>query len=329
MIRYGSRIALLAAGVALAFLAPANGSELSRTSALSAAARPDQGDFARRVAIRGGRKLYLECRGTGSPTVVLEAGTGNSARVWRAHEPGRRAILPAVAQFTRVCAYDRPGTVWQGGEGQPKSVSRSDPVAMPRTVRDMVRDLHGLLRKADTLRAAHLHGPYVLAGHSFGGMVMRLYATTYPRSVAGLVSIDAQSEWFAAAFKRLLTPRQYADTLVFQPPPPGFESYPYYEQLTLDASGAEMRQAQADTPLRQMPLTVLSHSLTDPNPFGFPPEFPVKALNRAFNASQDKLAALVRGARHVIATRSGHYIQLDQPRLVIHAIRSVVRQARR
>jgi pimeloyl-ACP methyl ester carboxylesterase len=320
--------ALLAILIALAGFSPANGSELTRTNKVTARSQSAHDDFARRIAIRGGRKLYLECRGRGSPTVMLEAGTGNNARVWHAHEPGRPAILPAVAQFTRVCAYDRPGTVWPGGEGQPKSISRSDPAAMPRTVRDLVRDLHALLRRADTLPGAHLHGPYVLAGHSFGGMVMRLYATTYPRSVAGLVSIDAQSEWFADAFKRLLTPRQYMDTIVFQPPPPGFESYSDHEQLALDASGAEMRQAQADTPLRRMPMVVLSHSLTDPNPFGFPPEFPVKALNRAFNASQDKIAKLVRGARHVIAARSGHYIQLDQPRLVIDAIRSVVRQAR-
>ena len=74
-----------------------------------------------------------------------------------------------------------------------------------------------------------------------------------------------------------------------------------------------MRQAQADTPLRRMPLVVLSHSKTLPNPFGFPPDWPVEALERAFQDSQDELAELVPGARHVIAARSGHYIQLDQP----------------
>jgi pimeloyl-ACP methyl ester carboxylesterase len=312
--------ALVAVVIALSGVAP--------SASASVGSHPAPGDFARRVTIRGDRKVYLECRGRGRPTVVLEAGTGNTARVWHAHKPGHRAILPAVSRFTRVCAYDRPGTVWPGGEGQPKSISRSDPVAMPRTARDIVRDLHALLDKAARLRAAHLNGPYVLAGHSFGGMVMRLYATTYPRSVAGLVSIDAQSEWFAAALKRLLTRKQYTDGLVFQPPPAGFESYSDYEQLTLDASGAQMRQAQADTPLRRKPLVVLSHSVTDPNPFGFPPDFPVAALNRAFNASQRKIAALVPGSRHVIAAKSGHYIQLDQPKLVIDAIRSVVRQAR-
>lgn len=88
-----------------------------------------------------------------------------------------------------------------------------------------------------------------------------------------------------------------------------------------------MRQAQADTPLRRMPLVVLSHSRSDPNPFGFPSTFPVTALNAAFNASH-RLAALVQGARHVNATRGGHYFLIDQPKLVVRAIRSVVERAR-
>jgi pimeloyl-ACP methyl ester carboxylesterase len=89
-----------------------------------------------------------------------------------------------------------------------------------------------------------------------------------------------------------------------------------------------MRQAQADRPLRRMPLVVLSHSRTLPNPFGFPPDGPIGALERAFQDSQDGLAELVPGARHVIAARSGHYTQLDQPSLVTRAIRRVVRAAR-
>ncbi len=327
-----SLIAMGAAAPLAARAAPpgaAKGTEPNRTGSPADLSRAAPRDFARRVKIRGGRKVYLECRGRGRPTVVLEAGTGNNAHVWQAHEPGRRAILPAVARFTHVCVYDRPGTVWDGSLGQPKSVSRSDPVAMPRTARDIVLDLHALLRKGRTLRAAHLRGPYVLAGHSFGGMIARLYATTYPKRVAGLVSIDAQSEWLAAAYKRLLTQEQYTAAFGNPQPFPGFPGYADYEQLALEPSGAEMRQAQADTPLRRMPLVVLSHSLTDPNPFGFPPDWPIAALNHAFEKSQDKLAELVPGARHVIAARSGHYIQLDQPGLVIDAIRSVVRKARR
>jgi pimeloyl-ACP methyl ester carboxylesterase len=193
---------------------------------------------------------------------------------------------------------------------------------MPRTAWDIMRDLRALLR------AAHVPGPYVLTGHSFGGMVARLYATTHPRRIAGLVSVDAQNEDFVAAYEQFLTPEQYTAAVLNPGPPPGLENYSDVERLDLPASAAQMRQAQADTPLRRMPLTVISHSRDLPNPFGFPPDWPIDALNKAFQSSQDKLAELVPGARHVIATRSGHYIQLDQPGLVTHEIRRMVREAR-
>ena len=125
-----------------------------------------------------------------------------------------------------------------------------------------------------------------------------------------------------------MTPEQYVAAVLNPQPPPGLESYSAIERLDLEVSAAQMRQAQADTPLRRMPLVVLSHSRTLPNPFGFPPDWPIEALERAFQDSQDKLARLVPGARHVIAARSGHYIQLDQPRLVTREIRRVVRDAR-
>jgi pimeloyl-ACP methyl ester carboxylesterase len=279
---------------------------------------PAAGAFAGRVEIRGGRKIYLECRGSGSPIVILEAGTGDLGEIWSEPPLGPGpAVMPAVARFTRVCAYDRPGTY-----SLPETLSRSDPVAMPRTAFDIVRDLRALLR------SARLPRPYVLAGHSFGGLVARLYATAHPRPVAGLVSIDAQNEDFVAAYKRLLTPEQYAAAILNPQPPPGLEDYPAVERLDLEPSAAQMRQAQADTPLRPMPLTVVSHSRTLPNPFGFPPEWPFEELEQAFQDSQDMLAALVPGARHVIAAESGHYIQLDQPKLVTRAIRRVVRRAR-
>jgi pimeloyl-ACP methyl ester carboxylesterase len=281
-------------------------------------ASPVGGNFAGRVAIRGGRRIYLECRGRGRPIVLLEAGSGDIGRIWSVPPSGPgQAVFLAVAHFTRVCAYDRPGTYLL-----PASLSRSHPVAMPRTARDIVRDLHALVH------AARLPGPYVLAGHSFGGMVARLYATTHPKAVAGLVSIDAQNEDFIAAYKQLLSREQYVAAVLEPQPPPGLEGYTAVERLDLEASGAQTRQTQADTPLRPMPLVVLSHSRDLPNPFGFPSDWPIEALDRAFQNSQDWLATLLPRARHVIAASSGHYIQLDQPTLVTHAIRWVVRTAR-
>ena len=309
-------IRLRTLGVVTAVLAVALASALA--GATTAIARGHaEGGFRERVAIHDGRKLFIACRGSGSPTVVLEAGTGNLGRIWSLEPEGPgRPVLPAVARFTRVCVYDRPGTYLL-----PDEFSRSDPVAMPRTALDIARDLRALLR------AAHVPGPYVLAGHSFGGMAARLYATAFPRRIAGLVSIDAQNEDFVAAYKEFLSPEQYL-TFVLDPAPPTGLDYPDYERLALEASAAQISQAQTDTPLRRMPFVVLSHSKDLPNPFGFPPDWPIAALDDAFQDSQDALANLLPNARHVVATRSGHYIQLDQPRLVTREIRRVVREAR-
>lgn len=278
-----------------------------------------RGHVAKRVALPGGRKLYLECRGTGSPTVVLEAGAGNNGRVWSLPVSGDgRAVFPAVARFTRVCVYDRPGTIVP-----PARKSRSQPVVMPRSARDIVLDLRALLKAAD------VPGPYVLVGHSFGGMVVRLYATTYPRRIAGLVSVDAQNEDFIEAFKELLTTEQYDRAILNPDRPPGLEDYTAFERLNIEVSGAQMRQAQKDTPLRRMPVVIMTHSRDLPNPLGLPPDWPVEALESAFQDAQDRLATLVPGTRFVIANKSGHYIQLDQPALVIRAIREMVKRTRK
>jgi pimeloyl-ACP methyl ester carboxylesterase len=121
------------------------------------------------VTLPDGRRIYLECRGSGSPTVILESGAGNGGDIWSFRLPGshKPEVLPAVARFTRVCTYDRPGTTPQGG-----APSRSDPVPLPRPLAANVTELHQLLR------AAHIRPPFVIAGHSFGGMIMRLFAST-------------------------------------------------------------------------------------------------------------------------------------------------------
>ena len=110
---------------------------LGNPCAASPAGSAAQSDFAGFVDIGAGRRLYLECRGTGSPVVVLEAGYRSSARIWSEdlHQSGapRTMVLAGVAVFTRVCAYDRPGTVAAVNDSVRQS--RSDPVPMPRTAR--------------------------------------------------------------------------------------------------------------------------------------------------------------------------------------------------
>jgi pimeloyl-ACP methyl ester carboxylesterase len=114
----------------------------------------------------GGRSLYLECRGSGSPAVILQAGLGNSATAWR-------QIAPAVASSTTVCSYDRAG------------LNRSDE-AGPQDGVAVSKDLHDLLAKAG------VQGPFVMVGHSSGGPYIRDYFASYPDDVLGMVFLDSQ-----------------------------------------------------------------------------------------------------------------------------------------
>jgi pimeloyl-ACP methyl ester carboxylesterase len=270
------------------------------------------GDFAGLVEIGGGRRLWLECRGAGSPTVILEAGAGNNADDWDTvglpAGSEQSAVLPGVAAFTRVCAYDRPGTI--GVES-----SRSDPVPMPRDASDMVADLHALLT------AAAIPGPYVLASHSFGGLIARLYAATYPDQVVGLVLIDAAHEDYYDQVRAVLTPEQWA---AFTQPPAELASDPAFERIDVDASAAAMREAAVVSPLRPLPMVVLTHG----RPWGWPTGSPVAELEAVWTPLQERLAALTPDARLVVAEESGHFIPGDQPGLVIEAIKQVVEAVR-
>ncbi len=272
-------------------------------------------DFAGRVQIHGGRSLYLECRGSGRPTVILASGYGNGADVWNMLDPGvrRPPVLAGVARHARVCAYDRPNAYLQT-----ERPGRSDPVAQPRTAADAVAELRALLR------AAHLRGPYVLVGHSLGGLFTRLFASTYPRQVAGLVLVDATYE----GLRDLFPPAQWAALARSSlEPVPGL--VPPVELFDQERSFDQMLRAKAARPLRRtLPLTVLSHGLPAELPPGLPPDFPDAAtLERASRSAQDELAMLLPSARHVIARRSGHYIHTAQPGLVIDAVRRVLRKS--
>jgi len=122
----------------------------------------------------GGHRLHLSCTGSGSPTVVLEPGAGDMSSVfgW---------IAPAVADVTRVCTYDRAGRGW------------SDAAVAPQDGTAVATDLHTLLH------AANVPGPYVLAGHSFGGLYVLAFAAQYPDEVAGMVLVDSTAPRAPAA----------------------------------------------------------------------------------------------------------------------------------
>lgn len=279
-------------------------------------ASPTIADFSRTVEISKGHKLYLECRGTGSPTVILESGLrtrgDNWSRVDLLSHPGA-AVLPEVAKLARVCAYDRPGTTLNPGE-----VSRSDPASMPRTALDVVHDLHALLHKAG------IPGPYLLVGHSFGGLFVRLYSALYPQEVSGLVLVDPLAEQIKPLFKP-------ADWTIFlglnSGPLPGFENYTALETIDFDASIDQMIKAEKSAPpAGNIPVVILVRGLFVELPPTAPANFG-DILERAWRKSEDQLAEDVPHTQFVVGKRSGHYIQWDEPALVVQAIRDVMGRA--
>jgi pimeloyl-ACP methyl ester carboxylesterase len=260
--------------------------------------------------VGGGRTLFLNCAGSGSPTVILEAGAGGGANAWT-------KVQPEVASLARVCSYDRANI--PGGA--------SDPAPKPRTAGDVGADLH------TALTAAGVPGPFVLVGHSDGGLFVRLYASRYPEQVVSLVLVDAVSEDLDTAtsvlLKDLLTEDQwrgYRAALEQQAQAP-FVARVDDEQVDIAASSAEMRAILADSPLRPMPLFVLTHGVPDPSSPDEPPAF-AQAKERVWQELQRQLARLVPNAKHLIVRDSGHIIQEEKPEVVIDAIRQVVEAVR-
>ena len=258
-----------------------------------------RGDVARLVDIGSGRQMYLQCSGSGSPTVVLVSGTGGAHDEWT-HvmdrpdadpRPAASAVFPEVARSGRVCAYDRPGTTLMDGADSP-----STPVPQPTAADADVADVRALLA------TAHEPGPYVLVGASWGGMIVNLFARTDPTDVAGLVFVDGASDFF----EQTLAPQQWAAWMqLIKSTPPGREA-PDYE--------SSVAQIRAAGPMPVVPAVVITA--------GQPWNLPVGPTWPAWTAAQDRLAELLHAA-HVTAAGSGHGIAVEQPEVVVNAIRAV------
>ena len=270
------------------------------------------GDFAGLVEIGNGRRMYLECRGQGGPTVVLVSGLGDSADVWNVKsdpEDERPTVFAEVATFTRVCAYNRPSTSTATETG------RSTPVPQPTSAKDAAADLDAVLT------ASGEPGPYLLAGHSYGGPIIRLYASAHPADVVGLVLIDALSEDLPNG----LTPTQRALFETINTPPAGTDA----EVLDLQATFQQLRESPPAPMVPTVVLTADRPQLTaevlaaGQLPAGVDQEF-ADALWAAQLAAQDKLAGMFPDAEHITNTNSTHYIHLDNPQLVTDSIRQIV-----
>jgi pimeloyl-ACP methyl ester carboxylesterase len=267
----------------------------------------------------GGYRLHIQCVGAGSPTVVLDAGLGGSSLDWN-------LVQSELGSTTRVCAYDRAGMGW------------SDPGLQPRTPRQIADELHTLLTNAG------IAGPYVLVGHSLAGKNVRLFTIAHPDQVAGMVLVDARSEYVDAntspaevqAFQQALAAqaRQYRVARsvglvrLIGASLWGGSAMPREtrtegvllttSQRGVDATTAEGLeraaddvQLQAAPSLGNRPLIVLaSEQSMTATPY--------------WVEAQRRQAALSTNGRLIVAEGSGHYIHWEQPTLVIDAVRQVI-----
>lgn len=285
----------------------------------------------------GGRRLHLVTRGERGPSVVALAGQGDFSVSWLGWQA-------ALADHARVSVYDRAGLGW------------SDPGPTDATLADAVDDLRQLLARAGVA------GPHLLVGHSYGGMLARLYAHRYPAEVAGLVLVDATHEdqfapepiqralqqmaWMmplmlgafglvvrsglAALFPALvpdlggaLTRLGDADRRTYRAviaSRPAHLAASAAELRRLEQANAEMRAAGLQT-LGDLPLVVIRHGREQPQMGG--PEL-TRLLEDTFQRLQAELAGLSSRGQLQVAADSGHLIHLEQPQIVVDAVRAAL-----
>jgi pimeloyl-ACP methyl ester carboxylesterase len=290
-----------------------------------------------------GHKLMLYCTGVGSPTVVIEPGLGVGWEGWH-------SVFPQLAELSRVCVYDRAGYGW------------SEPGLEPRTALQAALELHALMNKAG------IQGPYILLAHSFGGYIARMYASQFRDSLSGVVMVDPSHEDELSATSRVqgtmsLRPESRLRRLAYywarrffpflgltrllllyqgeKGLPPEFRRLPLSvqrrlliassstqleaereEYTSLPESEAEARVAKFP---RDLPLTVITARYrTSPSD----PRWPTRPWPAAHRELQGKLAQSSSFGKQIIAENSGHVVQLDQPALIISAVRDMVIESR-
>jgi pimeloyl-ACP methyl ester carboxylesterase len=274
----------------------------------------------------GGYQMHINCIGTGSPTVVLESAFPGTSANWGWVQSG-------VAEATRVCTYDRAGMGW------------SDARSEPRDARHIAADLHALLKGGD------VPGPYVLVGHSFGGLLVREYAAQYPLDVAGVVLVDAMhpDQYNRFPPEMALPDAQQLDTLLILaqlgltrlwspfPTPPTLPDSAREQTSAFNASMKSMtamaneyrgfpstfEQIRAAGDLGSTPLFVLTAEET----------FPHSAVaDRVWKELQNELAALSTNSTHRHTTGTTHdslvYLQEDAQTTTTTAILQFVSMLR-
>ena len=248
----------------------------------------------------GGYNLYIDCKGTGSPTVILEAGLEGDVVTWK-------EVHPEMAKFTRVCRYDRAG------------LAHSDYGPKPRDAELTAQDLHTLLGKAN------IAPPYIMVGHSFGGLLIRRFAFNFPDEVTGMIFVDSlQEDWWDEALALLP-----ADPATDSARLASFRLYlrdgwrdpsSNFEAMDIPAVVEQVRETDG---FGDIPITVLTAGkFTVLNP-GLPPDLET-ALANLFTEEQSRLAKLSTKGIQIIIPDTGHNMPRENPQAVVDAIMQMI-----
>lgn len=220
----------------------------------------------------GGYQLYAQIFGEKSPTVVFDSGSGDDSTVWA-------AVAPEVAKFSRAVIYDRAGL----------GKSDAKPGENPISSKDSVDALRSLLKKEN------IKPPYILVGHSRGGLNMQLFAQKFPHEVAGMVLVDSVSR----------------NQSSHDPAPPKSSNY-YREAITFDESRTQVKNAG---PFPKIPIIVLTATKQHGS----------ASREKLWRTWQHEITQLSPHGIQIFAWDSGHYIQKQQPQLVVDAVYTIIK----
>ena len=287
----------------------------------------------------GGYKLHMLDTGTGNPTVVIDAGGGCNTLDWS-------LVQPEIAKFTRVITYDRAGYAW------------SDASPLERTSENMVKELHAMLH------SANIPAPYILVGHSLGGNNVQLFASMYPDEVAGVVLVDSNHEdqmeklpkvdlpiflkpAIAVTIFNLGIPRLFSGTSqvksmfgYVEKYSPEIQKIYFSQKLTtkfirslseelshIEQDFNQLKRAKGGL-LGDKPLTVITagKQLTYDEVKGQLSQEQLDQMNKAWAEMQSDLVAKSSRGKQIIAEKSGHLINYDQPETIVDAVREMVNE---
>jgi pimeloyl-ACP methyl ester carboxylesterase len=236
----------------------------------------------------GGHKLNVLMGGEGAPAVIFEAGFGSGLASWS-------TVQSEIAKVARTVSYDRAG------------IGNSETGPKPRAAKQIAGELHAALQNAG------VGPPYVLVGHSFGGIYVRVFADLYPKEVVGLVLIDPSQESFDEWTRTHPEAQRAGRDEQMSKASQGVRD----EGAGVNASYSQARAAKVPA---DIPVILLTAMKDDTMP---------GSVRKVWGEKQTEWIGKVPGGKHVVVENSGHFIQGEQPQVVIDAIKEVVRRSQK